>query len=114
MTWYGRGSRHERGYDYRWTLLRTQVLKRDGYLCQCQECKTKGRLRPAYEVDHVIPKAKGGSDNMANLAAINRTCHQRKTMQEQGRPMLERPRIGLDGWPIPGAYPGEPRTGGGR
>lgn len=100
MSWYGRGTRHEQGYGYAWTKLREKVLKRAGYLCQCSVCRTSGRVCNAHEVDHIIPKSKGGTDAMSNLQAINRICHQQKTMAEQGKPMQEKVRIGVDGWPI--------------
>lgn len=64
----------------------------------CQPCQAEGRVTPAAEVDHIVPKAKGGSDEMANLQAICRPCHQAKTDREaaeaQGRTL--RPRIAFD------------------
>jgi len=61
------------------------ILKRDRYLCQCDECKRTGRVLPATEVDHRIPKAEGGSDAPANLSAINVDCHKSKTAKESAR-----------------------------
>ena len=90
-------SRHERGYGTAWDWLRLAVLRRDRYLCQCAECKRTGRVRVAMEVDHIKPKAQGGSDALDNLQAINRECHRAKTMAENGT--KPRPRIGVDGWP---------------
>lgn len=69
----------KRGYGYQWRKLREQVLKRDKYLCQCEQCKAEGRIKQANDVDHIIPKAKGGTDSMDNLRAINAVCHQTKT-----------------------------------
>jgi len=89
-------SRHARGYGRAWDIRRAAVLKRDQYLCQCKHCRAEGRITPANEVDHIVPKAKGGTDEYANLQAINRECHERKTLEE--REGL-RPRIGVDGWP---------------
>lgn len=80
-----RGSRQQRGYGAEWDRLRLLILKRDRYLCQCDECKRTGRVLPATEVDHRIPKAEGGSDDPGNLAAINKDCHKRKTAQESAR-----------------------------
>ncbi len=65
-----------------WRRLRDQILRRDSYLCQCDECKRLGRLLPANEVDHVIPLSQGGSDSPDNLRAINRDCHRAKTQRE--------------------------------
>ena len=82
-----------------WRRLRDAVLLRDHYLCQCAECAN--RLAPliATEVDHVIPLAKGGTDSMDNLRAINSECHKAKTLRESGVNMKEVARIGVDGWP---------------
>ena len=78
-----RGNRHQRGYGVQWERIRKQVLMRDGYLCQV--CKRAGKPRAANEVDHITPKAKGGTDDLNNLQAICGPCHKRKTAQEKGR-----------------------------
>ncbi|MFY2843662.1 HNH endonuclease [Achromobacter ruhlandii] len=80
-----RGNRHQRGYGSDWDRLRLLILKRDRYLCQCDECKRTGRVLPATEVDHRIPKAEGGTEEPHNLCAINAECHKRKTAKESGR-----------------------------
>ncbi|MCE4058444.1 HNH endonuclease [Pseudomonas sp. Au-Pse12] len=76
----GRGTAEQRGYDWAWRKKRAAVLKRDRYLCQCENCK--GCRLPASEVDHVIPKHLGGTDDFYNLAAINSDCHRLKTQRE--------------------------------
>ncbi len=68
-----------------WRRKRDAVLKRDGYLCRCDDCKASGALVIAHEVDHIIPLAEGGTDDMSNLAAINRDHHAQKTAQEAVR-----------------------------
>ena len=97
--WHHAGSRHERGYGSQWVKTRARVLQRDGHLCQ--PCKAKGRPTPATQVDHIMPKAKGGTEDDDNLQAICCDCHDAKTKIEsaeaQGRKV--RPKIGLDGWP---------------
>ncbi|WP_348996045.1 HNH endonuclease [Achromobacter sp. HNDS-1] len=80
-----RGNRHQRGYGTAWDRLRELILKRDRYLCQCGECRSTGRVLPATEVDHRIPKAEGGTDDPHNLGAINVDCHKRKTAKESAR-----------------------------
>jgi len=92
------GNRHQRGYGTAWEKLRRAVLERDRWLCQCETCKRTGRAKLAHEVDHVIPKAQGGSDSLSNLQAINRRCHQRKTIVDAGGTPARR--IGLDGFPL--------------
>jgi len=65
-----------------WRRLREQVLARDGYLCQCEDCQKRPLPRIAHEVDHIKPLAEGGTDDLDNLRAINRDCHRAKTMRE--------------------------------
>jgi len=89
-------SRHARGYGAKWDKLRARILTRDGHLCQT--CLDKGVITPATEVDHVTPKAKGGTDEDGNLQAICSPCHKNKTTRETGgRPKRQ---VGLDGYPI--------------
>ena len=91
------GSSHARGYGWKWQQVRVAVLKRDRYVCQCSVCKSSGRVRVASEVDHIVPKAQGGSDAMDNLQAINAQCHRDKGLQDRGYRVPQW--IGLDGWP---------------
>lgn len=65
-----------------WRRLRDSILKRDKYLCQCEQCKAQGRYTEAHEVDHIIPLSQGGDDHPNNLRAINRDCHKLKTQRE--------------------------------
>lgn len=78
-----RGNRHQRGYGAEWTKLRVIILKRDAGICQL--CRAAGRIVFANEVDHIIPKAEGGTDEESNLQAICKTCHVKKTQQESKR-----------------------------
>jgi 5-methylcytosine-specific restriction protein A len=91
-----RKSRHERGYGVAWDKLREQVMRRD--LRLCQPCLRKDRVTAAHAVDHIKPKAKGGTDELTNLEAICRPCHLDKTLRDAGR-RVKRP-IGVDGYPI--------------
>ena len=75
-------SRHERGYGTTWDKLRKVILARDGYLCQ--HCLSKGRPTPATQVDHIRPKAKGGSDSLSNLQSLCRSCHEAKSEADKG------------------------------
>jgi 5-methylcytosine-specific restriction protein A len=72
--WAGRGTSVERGYGYAWQQRRTQALIRDGGRCAC------GRV--AQQVDHRIPRAQGGSDELENLVSICKSCHDAKTGRE--------------------------------
>jgi 5-methylcytosine-specific restriction protein A len=93
-----KGSSTGRGYGYSWQQLRLRILQRDGYLCRCPRCQAKGWVREANEVDHIVPKAQGGTDEPSNLRAVNRACHERITLEQQG---FKAPRvIAADGWPV--------------
>jgi len=93
--WADKGSRHQRGYGSDWTRIRLQALKRDCYLCQ--ECMRQGRVTQARDVDHIIPKAKGGTDDLGNLQSLCQSCHGLKTALDEG--WKRSPTIGVDGWP---------------
>ena len=78
-----RGTRQQRGYGTEWTKLREVILKRDAGLCQ--PCKSTDRVTLAREVDHIKPKAEGGTDDESNLQSICRACHLTKTQAESKR-----------------------------
>ena len=79
-----RGSSSARGYGGAWQKLRRRILERDRGLCRV--CARAGRVTLAAEVDHIVNKAAGGTDDERNLQAICRPCHQRKTLSESRRP----------------------------
>jgi 5-methylcytosine-specific restriction protein A len=75
----------QRGYGPEWRRTRLRILQRDRYVCQCTRCKEDGVVRPAHEVDHIVPKFEAGTDHDDNLQAINRDCHILKTKAEAAR-----------------------------
>ena len=90
-------SANERGYGSKWKKIRAAALARDRPLCQdCLE--REGRVTPAAQVDHVIPKAKGGSDELSNLRSLCREHHDEKSARDLGHRVKQR--FGTDGWPI--------------
>lgn len=54
-----------------WRRIREQVLAEEPF---CRLCGA-----PSEEVDHIRPKANGGSDARENLQGLCRSCHRRKT-----------------------------------
>lgn len=74
------GNRHQAGYGHKWDKLRKAVLIRDRHLCQV--CLKLGVMTEAKQVDHILNKAAGGTDDMHNLQSICWPCHKRKTAQE--------------------------------
>ncbi|MFE3839401.1 HNH endonuclease [Pseudogemmobacter sonorensis] len=102
--WRGKaGTRHQRGYGAAWDKLREIILCRDRRLCQ--QCLRAGKAGHAHAVDHIIPKSKGGTDDLDNLEALCKRCHAEKTAHEGAEAQAAlreegRRRIGEDGWPI--------------
>lgn len=77
-----RPSASRRGYGARWQALRADFLRRHPL---CRSCEAKGRVKPANEVDHIKPRAQGGSDADENLQSLCKPCHSRKTAQTTHR-----------------------------
>lgn len=70
-------------------LSRKNILRRDGH--RCQYC---GRSDVPLTVDHVIPRARGGTDIWENLVSACVRCNNKKgdrTPQEAQMPLLRRP-----------------------
>lgn len=65
-----RGNSSKRSYGTGWQKIRSRALKRHP-LCHCGA--------PATQVDHIIPKRRGGKDIMKNLQGLCGRCHSRKT-----------------------------------
>lgn len=64
-----------------WKEIRLKVLKRDKWIC-CR-CKVGVRGKKFNEttpfIDHVIPRHKGGTDELRNLQTLCGRCHTLKT-----------------------------------
>lgn len=76
-----KGSASQRGYGGQWQKLRKVILERDNYLCQA--CLDNGTLREGSHVDHMKPKAQGGTDAPDNLQTLCVECHRHKTSTER-------------------------------
>ena len=77
------GSTTSRNYGHAWRIQRARILKRDHYLCQL--CARSGRVESANEVDHVISRANGGTEDDENLQSACGPCHKAKTASEKGK-----------------------------
>lgn len=77
-----RESAAARGYDRRWRRLRRMYLA-EHPLCEDPYNVHGDRVETATEVDHVVPLRRGGTNDFNNLQALCKSCHSRKTAQEQ-------------------------------
>ena len=97
-----RGSSTARGYGADWQRLRRRKLQTAPL---CEDCKSRGRLTLAVEVDHKIriserPDLRLDWDNLQSLCA---PCHAAKSAAERsGRPMRG---CDVDGTPTDPAHP---------
>lgn len=48
----------------------------------CPECKSKFLIGDIWEVDHIIPRNKGGRDEYLNLQLLHRECHIQKSKRD--------------------------------
>ena len=71
------GSASARGYGAAWRTLRKRILERDP-TCRWPE----GCDRPSTDVDHIMNRARGGTDDPSNLQGLCRDHHRAKTRRE--------------------------------
>jgi 5-methylcytosine-specific restriction enzyme A len=71
-----RPSAARRGYGRKWRAKRAAYLKAHSTCVECGE--------PATDVDHVIARSQGGTDEWYNLQALCHSCHSRKTALVDG------------------------------
>ncbi len=62
-------------------IRRARILQRDKYLCQ--NCRRHGIATKATSVDHIIPKAHGGTDDDSNLESLCWPAIERKQQQRE-------------------------------
>jgi 5-methylcytosine-specific restriction endonuclease McrA len=68
-------SNRSAGMPAGWDKVRRRVLRGSSV---CYLCNKPG----ADEVDHLIPRHKGGSDEESNLRPVHRFCHAKKSSAE--------------------------------
>lgn len=78
-----RGTRHDRGYNSRWSRVSKLYLLRNPL---CVLCADKGRVTRARCVDHIDglgPLGPLGYDE-TNFQPLCQSCHSRKTVNQDG------------------------------
>ncbi|RMG98277.1 MAG: HNH endonuclease [Chloroflexi bacterium] len=71
-----RPSAAARGYGYQWRKIRDDFLERHPICVVCGDVAT--------DVDHIIPRRQGGTDDDSNLQSLCHSCHSRKTALYDG------------------------------
>ena len=71
-----RGSSTQRGYGYAWQQRRKAFIAAHPVCVRCG-------LRPTTDVDHKVPRSRGGSDADSNLQGLCGFCHKQKTARER-------------------------------
>lgn len=78
-------------FESKFGKLKEKVFERDSYTCQY--CGDKNNLT----ADHIIPKSKGGLDELTNLVTACQGCNsskKNKTPEEAGMKLMKDPREG--------------------
>jgi 5-methylcytosine-specific restriction protein A len=81
-----KGWTNTKGLGAGWALLRRDVLAQEP---RCRSCGAR-----ATTVDHIQPRAFGGSDSRANLQPLCDRCHRAKT-QRESHDGMRRKRAGI-------------------
>lgn len=69
-------SSSRRGYDANWRKIRDTHLRENPFCIICGKA--------ASHIDHIIPRASGGTDDWDNLQSLCHSHHSRKTAQFDG------------------------------
>jgi len=57
-----------------------KLLKKQDF--RCNYCKARFMLGERMEIDHIIPKSRGGGDESGNLQVLHKVCHVAKTRED--------------------------------
>jgi len=71
-----RGTSTQQGYGADWRRIRAAFLAANPWCVLCGAAAT--------DVDHVVPRRRGGTDDWSNLRSLCHPCHSRKTVLHDG------------------------------
>jgi 5-methylcytosine-specific restriction protein A len=63
----------------------------------CRDCRAKGKITRSTVPDHIVPLAKGGSDEDSNIRCLCAPCHRVRTAEQFGHRRVQP--ISVEGWP---------------
>jgi 5-methylcytosine-specific restriction protein A len=76
-----RPSPSRRGYGRDWQRARAYHLAHNPL---CEDCRERGLVVAATDVDHVLALSAGGTNDGSNLRSLCHACHSRKTVRVDG------------------------------
>jgi 5-methylcytosine-specific restriction protein A len=76
-----RRSSTQLGYGYAWQKLRAEYLAAYPW---CAQCWREGVYTQATDLDHIVSKQKGGTDEWSNLQGLCARHHSSKTVTVDG------------------------------
>lgn len=79
-----RGSSSQRGYGVRWQRIRNAFIRAHPVCADPYQLHAQWPC-VATDVDHIIPRRRGGTDDEGNLQALCHACHSRKTATDDER-----------------------------
>lgn len=94
MSTYNRRIPHLLKSDPQWRSRRKELLSREPL---CRSCAEMGRETLAVTVDHIIPRARGGTHDDDNLQPLCKDCHDAKSAKEYRGGLDQRKVINPDG-----------------
>ncbi|MDJ0800490.1 MAG: group II intron reverse transcriptase/maturase [Calothrix sp. MO_167.B12] len=69
------------------TTAKAKLLKRQNG--KCNRCGLNFKQEDLIEIDHIIPRHKGGKDRYENYQLLHRHCHHEKTAEDNSAPIAE-------------------------
>lgn len=93
-------SQHSRR-DRQWTEVdRPFILNRDEWICQLCGVELFDGPEGNATVDHIVPKAQGGTDDYSNLMAMCKSCNSSKQDKDLTRLTYYAEEWYPQGWPV--------------